>query len=105
MQARMTDRPPELPLILIGPTAVGKSTVARILVEEALVHITPTWTTRPLRADEAQGSIDHVFVSESEFADLERKKFFIATARAFNLPFLNFTGTVFQEENRKVDKK
>ena len=24
---------------------------------------------------------------------------------AFNLPFLNFTGTVFQEENRKVDKR
>src|SRR5436309_1716713 len=49
-------------LVLIGPSACGKSTVARALAEQRLVTLLPTWTTRPRRRDEHGNTAEHRFV-------------------------------------------
>src|SRR3954447_16585781 len=71
----------------IGPSGSGKSTVVRELAARGLVTVHPTWTTRPRRADERQGSLEHRFVSDDEFDELCRRGFFIETVSLFGLPF------------------
>jgi guanylate kinase len=81
--------PPEAPppiLAVIGPSASGKSTAVRRLASLGLVTVHPTWTTRPRRADELEGSLEHRFVSDAVFDDLERCGFFVDTVALFGLP-------------------
>ena len=73
-------------LVFIGPSGSGKSTVARELHRRGLIAVTPSWTTRPRRPDEADGSIEHRFVNEEEFDDLESAGFFVETVAMFGLP-------------------
>jgi guanylate kinase len=74
-------------VVFIGPSGSGKSTVVRKLADRGLVTVHPTWTTRPRRPDEQQGSLEHRFVSDDEFDELCRRKFFIDTASLFGLPY------------------
>lgn len=54
-------------VVLAGPTAVGKGTVANhIHVQHPEVHLSVSATTRPPRPGEVDG-INYFFVSESEF--------------------------------------
>lgn len=67
-------------LLIIGPTAVGKSTI----LERALKDFPPlvdliTYTTRAMRGGESEGNPYH-FVSEEKFKSLIEKKFFIEWA-------------------------
>jgi len=55
---------------LIGPAAAGKSSLAVRLEAAGDVCVLPTWTTRPPRADETAGSLDHVFCNDTEFDEL-----------------------------------
>ena len=72
-------------LVVIGPSGGGKSSAVRELAAAGLVWVHPTWTTRPPRADEAQGSLEHEFVDEEEFSRLERDGFFLGSVQMFGL--------------------
>jgi guanylate kinase len=53
--------------VIAGPTAVGKGTVIKRLVEKyGDVWVSVSATTRPPRPDEVDG-VDYLFVSEEEF--------------------------------------
>jgi ribose 1,5-bisphosphokinase PhnN len=78
--------PCEPVLLIIGPSGVGKSTVARFLERRGLARICPTWTTRPRRRDELGTCPEHRFVTDAEFAQLEAAGFFLATGRHPGLP-------------------
>ena len=72
---------------LIGPSASGKSSVVRELHRRGVVDVRPTWTTRPRRADETDGSVEHRFVTDDEFDALARARFFVDTVAMFGLPY------------------
>lgn len=73
-------------LVVIGPSGSGKSTLVRHLHERGLIEVVPTWTTRPRRADEAHGSLEHRFVDDDGFDTLARCGCFLAVARPFGPP-------------------
>jgi guanylate kinase len=73
--------------IVIGPSASGKSTAVRRLHERGVVHVHPTWTTRPRRHDESAGSLEHRFVNDSFFDELETADFFLGTVTLPGLPY------------------
>jgi guanylate kinase len=74
-------------LVVIGPSASGKSTVMQTLERRGIVRVHPTWTTRPRRPDERVADADHRFVSEAWFDELERTGFFLG---AVALPGLRY---------------
>lgn len=67
-------------LIIIGPTAVGKSSVLEHLLRDypQLCDII-TYTTRPMRTGESEGNPYH-FVSEEQFKQLQAQEHFIEWA-------------------------
>lgn len=74
-------------LVIIGVSASGKSTVARRLHHDGVIHLTPSWTTRPPRPDEREGCPEHRFVTEGEFEALVHAGFFLEVAELFDLPY------------------
>ena len=70
--------PPSV-LVIIGPSASGKSSVLSELDRRGLVRVRPTWCTRPPRPDEEAGTTNHVFVDDREFDRLDRGGFFLCT--------------------------
>ena len=80
----MTSRPV---LVFIGPSASGKSSVVRELHEAGAITVHPTWTTRPRRIDESEGSLEHRFVLPEEFDELCARGFFLDTVMMFGLPY------------------
>jgi guanylate kinase len=72
---------------LIGPSAAGKSSVARRLVAAGDVRVVPTYTTRPPRADERTGCIDHRFCDETDFDALVTTGALAATGRLRGLAY------------------
>lgn len=70
-------------LVVIGPSGAGKSSLVRELDRRGLISVTPTWTTRPRRADEAQDTVEHRFVTAEEFRELERTGFFLEVVELF----------------------
>jgi guanylate kinase len=73
-------------LVFIGPSATGKSSVVRRLVDRDVIAVHPTWTTRPRRHDESRGSVEHHFVSEAEFLRRRDEGFFLHTVQLFGMP-------------------
>jgi guanylate kinase len=73
-------------LVFVGPSATGKSSVVRRLVDRGVVAVHPTWTTRPRRRDEITGSVDHHFVSEAEFLRRRADGFFLHSLQMFGMP-------------------
>lgn len=74
-------------LVLIGPSGVGKSSLAVELARRGSVELFPTWTTRPRRSYEMQSTPDHVFADESEFDARWRQGYFLGVAQPFGLPY------------------
>lgn len=67
-------------LLIIGPTAVGKSTLlGRALLDYPILCDIITYTTREPRSGEKEGDPYH-FVPEAKFRDLMAGNFFIETA-------------------------
>lgn len=67
-------------VILVGESASGKSTVAKILEQEQPnFSKVVTYTTRPKRKDEANG-VDYHFISDEKFNELIDRKFFVEHA-------------------------
>lgn len=79
--------PDEPLLVIIGPSAVGKSSLLRKLRERELIEVTPSWTTRPARPAETNASLEHRFISDDEFFSRKRDGFFLETIQLFNLPY------------------
>jgi guanylate kinase len=78
---------PSRPVVaVIGPSAVGKSTVVRALQAEGLVRVHPTWTTRPRRRGEVPPDVEHRFVTDAVFDAWERAGYFAAVASLPGLP-------------------
>jgi ribose 1,5-bisphosphokinase PhnN len=73
-------------LLVIGPSASGKSTIVGALAARGVLTVVPTWTTRPRRPDEADGSANHRFVSDTEFDRLDADGVFLGTVSLFGLP-------------------
>ena len=79
---------PRPAVVFLGPSGSGKSSVVRALCRRRLLVVHPTWTTRPRRLDEEDGSPEHRFVSDAVFAALCANGFFAVTAAApFGLPY------------------
>ena len=61
------------PIVISGPSGVGKTTIARgILAEDPMTDYSISVTTRPPRSVEADGT-DYEFVSDAEFDELVRQ--------------------------------
>lgn len=74
-------------LAVIGPSGAGKSTAVRALAAAGVVEVTPSWTTRPRRPGELERCVEHRFVTEPEFDELDRGGFFVESVRMFGLPY------------------
>lgn len=74
-------------LVFIGPSGVGKSRIVQELAKDDVIEVTPTWTTRPKRIDEAHDVVEHVFCADSIFEDMQGKGLFIDIVTPFNLPY------------------
>jgi guanylate kinase len=83
--ARMVSHAAPL-VVIIGPSGSGKSSAVRALSDRGILRVHPTWTTRPRRPDEAEGSVEHRFVSEAEFDRLAAGGLFLDTIALFGLP-------------------
>lgn len=65
-------------LILIGPSASGKTEVAKLLAKNYNITKIVTYTTRKKRIHEVNG-VDYHFVTLEEFAKLSDENFFVET--------------------------
>lgn len=66
-------------MILVGPSASGKTEVAQVLIEKFNMEKMVTYTTRPMRV----GEVNHVsyhFISKEEFLELKNNDEFVETA-------------------------
>lgn len=66
-------------LILLGPSASGKTESAKIMLNRYPISRVVTCTTRPKRVNEIDG-FDYQFVNEEEFDRLIEAKYFAETA-------------------------
>ena len=74
-------------LVFIGPSGSGKSTLLRDLHRRGLVEATPSWTTRPRREEEVSDDIEHRFVSDREFSELQSDGFFLEAIEMFGFRY------------------
>lgn len=81
------DLPDRPLLVVIGPSGGGKSSVVRALDGRGVIRVHPTWTTRPRRGDEVEGSVEHRFVTEAEFLRRREAGFFLHTVQMFGMPY------------------
>jgi len=66
-------------IILVGESASGKTTVAKLLQEKYGMKMITTYTTRPMRDGEVNG-VDYYFIDREKFEDLQMHGFFAETA-------------------------
>ena len=79
-------------LILIGPSASGKTEVAKLLIAKYGLKKLVTYTTRPIRASETDG-IDYHFLTAEQFLKLKEAGEFVETT--------NYNGNLYG--SRKCD--
>lgn len=75
-------------IILMGPSASGKTSIGRILEKMFNIEKVVTYTTRDKRYQEIDG-IDYHFITKEEFLKLKKEDFFFETIEYNN----NFYGT------------
>ena len=85
-------------LILVGPSASGKTEVVKMLINQYGMQKLVTYTTRSMRPLEVDG-IDYHFVTKEYFLQKKMEGFFLETVEYNN----NFYGTAFEDlANNKV---
>jgi guanylate kinase len=67
-------------LLLLGPSASGKTESAKIMINRYPISRVVTYTTRPKRINEIDG-FDYNFVTETEFIRLRENNYFVETAQ------------------------
>jgi guanylate kinase len=67
-------------LILLGPSASGKTESAKIMINRYPISRVVTCTTRPMRVGEIDG-FDYQFVDENRFMVLKQQRYFAETAQ------------------------
>jgi len=67
-------------LVLLGPSASGKTESAKIMINRYPISRVVTCTTRNKRINEIDG-FDYHFFSEEEFKALEKQEYFFETAQ------------------------
>lgn len=60
-------------VVFIGPSGVGKSALAEGLYQAGIVDVTPSLATRPRRQKELESTRDHIFVTDEQFDEQERR--------------------------------
>ena len=90
-------------LVVIGPSASGKSAAVRELHRRGVVHVHPTWTTRPRRPDESDGVAEHRFVTEAMFDELEAEGYFLGTVSLPGLPYRYALPNVTLSDDGPID--
>ena len=81
-------------LILIGPSASGKTEVAKLLAKKYNITKIVTYTTRTPRVNEVNG-VDYNFVSVEEFAKLTEENFFVETT---------YYNSIFMVQLKRISK-
>ena len=74
-------------LVFIGPSGSGKSTLIQELVRREEVVVTPSWTTRPPRANETGGDMNHRFVTDEEFTRLQNNGYFVEVIEMYGFRY------------------
>jgi len=75
-------------LVIIGPSGSGKSTITKRLVQDDIITITPSWTSRPMRPSEAGGfNPEHIFVNQKDFDSKKQNAEFLEAVQLFGLPY------------------
>ena len=71
-------------IIISSPSGAGKTTICKkILKNNNKIKLSISYTTRPKRTGEVNKK-DYNFVSIKQFQNLNKKKFFIETAKVFD---------------------
>lgn len=99
----MTPASPTPLLLIIGPSGSGKSTVVRTLMDANVLRVHPTWTTRPRRPDEADGSPEHRFVDQATFDDHVAAGSFLDTVSLFGMPYRYALPAIRRSSDGAVD--
>ena len=79
-------------ILLTGPSASGKTEIAKVLSKLYGIKKVVTHTTRPMRIGEVQ-DVDYHFVSKEEFLALQEQNYFVETTFYNN----NYYGTSKKE--------
>ena len=80
LHQKLTDNPAAFAVIVAGPSGVGKTSMCQaILRAERDVQRCVTTTTRPPRADEAEGVARH-FVTVAQFEAMQKRGDFVESA-------------------------
>ena len=82
-------------IIISSPSGAGKTTLCKLLIKKMRnLSLSVSYTSRNKRLQEVHGN-DYFFVTKEHFIKLNKKKFFIETAKNFNnyygSPFKNIT--------------
>ena len=71
-------------IIISSPSGVGKTTICNKIINiNKKIELSISYTSRPIRKNECNG-IDYFFVTNKEFINLNKKNFFIESARVFD---------------------
>tara|TARA_B100000676_G_C17859029_1_gene722334 strand:- start:262 stop:891 length:630 start_codon:yes stop_codon:yes gene_type:complete len=71
-------------IIISSPSGAGKTTLCKLLLKKMKkINLSISYTSRSRRLNEVDGK-DYYFVTEKKFKSLEKKNFFIETAKNFN---------------------
>lgn len=70
-------------IVLIGPSGVGKSAIAKGLYQAGLVDVTPSLATRPRRRNEPESTRDHRFVTDEQFDEQKKRGDIVVTKELY----------------------
>lgn len=79
-------------LVVVGPSASGKTQIVNHLIQDYGLHKLVTYTTRPMRIGEIQ-DVDYHFISKTSFEEKIQQNFFLETVY-YNQ---NYYGTAYDD--------